>query len=228
MKYRLTAMGLALSLLLFLPLNLAAAADRGKDRGRGNDPEGLSVPISGTFADANGGTGKFAGTFTIKQFAVVGNSIHAVGVIAGTLTDAQGNVIGTGLQTVSLPVTATSGTTAALPATDKSSGGVVRFAKAAYNPADGPRPMAATTATAATAQLTCPILRLSIGAIDLNLLGLVVHLNPVLLIITAVPGAGNLLGNLLCAIAGLLDPIGPLGSLVALLNQLLALLDILT
>ena len=77
---------------------------------------------------------------------------------------------------------------------------------------------------APAAQLSCQILRLSIGAIDLNLLGLTVHLNPVLLIINAVPGPGNLLGNLLCAIVNLLNGGGPLGPIAALLNQLLALL----
>ena len=48
---------------------------------------------------------------------------------------------------------------------------------------------------------------------------------PVHLTIDAVSGPGNLLGNLLCAIAGLLDtsPLD-LNALVALLNQLLALL----
>src|SRR4051812_10599000 len=45
---------------------------------------------------------------------------------------------------------------------------------------------------------TCPILSLTLGPLDLNLLGLVIHLNQVVLNITAVPGAGNLLGNLLC------------------------------
>ena len=50
------------------------------------------------------------------------------------------------------------------------------------------------------------------------------HLNQVVLDITAVPGAGNLLGNLLCAIAGLLDGGSPLGGLAALLNNLLAAL----
>ncbi len=41
---------------------------------------------------------------------------------------------------------------------------------------------------------------------------------------TAVPGSGNLLGNLLCAVAGLLDGPGPVARLVALLNELLAVL----
>ena len=54
--------------------------------------------------------------------------------------------------------------------------------------------------------------------------GLVIHLDKIVLDITAVPGAGNLLGNLLCAIAGLLDNGGPLAGLTALLNRLLMLL----
>lgn len=76
-------------------------------------------------------------------------------------------------------------------------------------------------------QAGCEILDLVLGPLDLNLLGLQVHLDTVHLNITAVPGAGNLLGNLLCAIAGLLDPSGNITDLlqfVNLLNQLLGLL----
>lgn len=52
----------------------------------------------------------------------------------------------------------------------------------------------------------CEILNLDIGRINLDLLGLVVNIAPISIDVTAVPGAGNLLGNLLCAVAGLLDP----------------------
>ena len=70
----------------------------------------------------------------------------------------------------------------------------------------------------------CEILHLELGPIDLNLLGLVVHLDKVVLDITAQPGPGNLLGNLLCAIAGLLDNINiNLQQLVGLLNNVLRL-----
>lgn len=74
---------------------------------------------------------------------------------------------------------------------------------------------------------TCPILHLTLGPLDLNLLGLKVHLDRVVLDLTAISGPGNLLGNLLCAIAGLLDGTGTLAQLnqlLAQLNQLLGLL----
>ena len=81
---------------------------------------------------------------------------------------------------------------------------------------------------AANAALACNVLDLVLGPLNLNLLGLVVTLNQVHLVINAVPGAGNLLGNLLCAVAGLLNGGGALsgllGQITTLLNQILALL----
>jgi len=76
---------------------------------------------------------------------------------------------------------------------------------------------------AAVQALTCDILNLVLGPLDLNILGLEVHLNRVVLDIVAVTGAGALLGNLLCAVAGLLDGTG-LGQIATLLNQILAAL----
>ena len=79
-------------------------------------------------------------------------------------------------------------------------------------------------ATTAQAPDVCRILRLQLGPLDLNLLGLRVQLNRIDLRITAIPGEGNLLGNLLCAIAGLLDPPALQGlDLSAVLNSLLGL-----
>jgi hypothetical protein len=68
---------------------------------------------------------------------------------------------------------------------------------------------------------TCDILHLELGPIDLNLLGLVIHVDKIVIDIDAQSGPGNLLGNLLCAIANLLNANGPLSTLVNLLNQLL-------
>lgn len=89
---------------------------------------------------------------------------------------------------------------------------------------NGTRPTAARTPAAAAAA-SCGILHLVLGPLNLNLLGLHVHLNQVLLNIVAHSGAGNLLGNLLCAVAHLLDNNGTLGQLLTrlqnILNQLL-------
>jgi hypothetical protein len=60
----------------------------------------------------------------------------------------------------------------------------------------------------------CPILNLHLGPIHLNLLGLVVDTSEICLAITAEHGSGNLLGNLLCSIAHLLDTGVPLGTIL--------------
>ena len=71
----------------------------------------------------------------------------------------------------------------------------------------------------------CQILNLSIAPINLNLLGLSVRTNQIDLRIEAVPGAGNLLGNLLCGITNLLNPgSSPLDQIAAALNAILALI----
>jgi len=88
------------------------------------------------------------------------------------------------------------------------------------------------TLTAATGGFTnllvdpqdCPILHLDVGPIFLDLLGLQISTNEIVLDITAVAGPGNLLGNLLCALVHLLDQ-NPLSALVGqLLNQINAIL----
>lgn len=76
----------------------------------------------------------------------------------------------------------------------------------------------------AAASGTCSVLDLTLGPLDLNLLGLMVHLNTVHLNITAQSGSGNLLGNLLCAVSHVLDGNAPLGALSGLLNHILRLL----
>jgi hypothetical protein len=80
-----------------------------------------------------------------------------------------------------------------------------------------------TVVPLAVAQATCAILHLTLGPLDLDLLGLKVHLNQVVLNIDASQAPGNLLGNLLCAISHLLDPL-QLNTLLGLLNQILAIL----
>jgi len=133
----------------------------------------------------------FAGTFTLQRFATDSGKVVAVGTISGSVTNAAGQVVATGLRTVSLPVAIS----------------------------QAPAPAAAAAPTAAA--VSCGILHLDLGPLSLDLLGLQVNLSRVVLDISAVPGAGNLLGNLLCSVANLLnDPAG----LAQLLNQILGIL----
>ena len=71
---------------------------------------------------------------------------------------------------------------------------------------------------------TCDILTLNLGAIHLDLLGLVVDTSPIDVLISAVAAPGNLLGNLLCAVAHLLDGNASLNAIAALLDHIIAIL----
>ena len=92
------------------------------------------------------------------------------------------------------------------------------------DPADGTPPHALPVARAAS----CEILNLVLGPLDLNLLGLEIILDTVHPQHHRRPRSGNLLGNLLCAVAGLLTA-HRVSTLVAqisnLLNRILGLLD---
>jgi hypothetical protein len=70
---------------------------------------------------------------------------------------------------------------------------------------------------------TCEILDLELGPLDLELLGLMVHLDRINLEITAQQG-GGLLGDLLCSLADLLDGNAALNSIARLLNNILRIL----
>jgi hypothetical protein len=80
-----------------------------------------------------------------------------------------------------------------------------------------------TLSVASIQGLQCGILDLVLGPLDLDLLGLQVHLDQVVLTILAVTGANNLLGNLLCAVTGLLDGVAIIGQIIAILNEILDL-----
>jgi len=72
---------------------------------------------------------------------------------------------------------------------------------------------------------TCAILSLVLGPLHLDVLGLVIDLNRVILNITGQTGAGNLLGNLLCSLTGILDGGAILTRFLSIVNQLLAAIN---
>lgn len=79
--------------------------------------------------------------------------------------------------------------------------------------------------------VTCDILQLQTGAIDLNILGVVLHIDPINIDLDAETGPNALLGNLLCALTALLDPVAILANLaqiITILNQIIDLIGVLT
>lgn len=102
--------------------------------------------------------------------------------------------------------------------TDAATGQVVKFKRVAADLVD---PNAAGGVGVAA---VCQILNLDIGAIHLNLLGLVVDLAPIHLDITGQTGPGQLLGNLLCGLAGLLDGF-PLNNALAQILEIIRLIN---
>ena len=168
----------------------------------------------------------------------------ATGLVAATAAPAatgSGTVVTSadGTTTTGLPVTGTftitrfkkvGGTLQALGTFTGSVNGMPvapQQASAAVTSVDGHALSGASAAASTAASGTCQILSLTLGPLHLDVLGLVVDLNQVNLDITAQQGSGNLLGNLLCAVAGLLDNSGGsslsnlLQSLTQLLNQIL-------
>ena len=144
------------------------------------------------------GTKGFKGTYTIERFVKRGNKVYSVGTVKGKLRGKRVTK-----ENVRMPATVG----------DNSAGA----ARASQVPLPLP-PLPPGNA--------CAILSLDLGPVNLNLLGLVVRTNQIQLRIDAVQGAGNLLGNLLCGITGILNPSlanTPLGQLAQILNALLAL-----
>jgi hypothetical protein len=146
------------------------------------------------------GTKGFKGTYTIDRFATRNGKLVTVGTLKGTMRK-RGATLQVTRKNVRLPAAVTGVGTA---------GG----AKASQQPLP-PLPGGPS----------CQILALNLGPINLNLLGLVVRTNEIQLRIDAVRGNNNLLGNLLCAITGLLNPTGALAPLTQAINQLTAALN---
>ena len=148
----------------------------------------------------NGAT--FAGKYNVKRFVTTDTGqTKAVGTLTGKVTKTNGDTERVTKKGVRMTVRPAQSTVGSLPA---------------------------TSGQVAPQVVGCEVLDLVLGPLDLNLLGLNVHLDRVHLNITAVPGAGELLGNLLCAVAGLLDStqLGGLGAVLTnLLNAILGLLN---
>ncbi len=163
------------------------------------------VPITGTGPNGT----PFTGTFHVQRFEKIANRIYAIGLINGNL-GSQAVVD----QAAAIPVILGPAHGRGEGRDGEEQGSLVP--QPGIQPAFASlsdRPLVITTQT-------CPILHLTLGPLDLNLLGLLVHLNQVVLNIDAQQG-GGLLGDLLCGVANLLNGL----NLSGLLNNLLGALN---
>jgi hypothetical protein len=158
------------------------------------------VPISGK---STNGKRQFTGTKRIERFINKGGKLYSVGTVKGKLGNRR----------------VTKDNVRQL-ATVRNASGAAQASTSQIQPPPLPLPPLPPGNA-------CSILALDLGPINLNLLGLVVRTNQIQLRIDAVQGPGNLLGNLLCGITGILNPTAlastPLGQLTQILNALLAL-----
>jgi|GEM_PF-1417661 len=157
-----------------------------------DDIGGLLADVSGALA----GGGSLTGTALIQSIErTADGALQVTGVLNGTATLADGTV-----QTIvdqAFTTTATLSRTAAASASG-------------------------ITMSSHNEPGVCDILFLDIAPIFLDLLGLQVDLSQITLDLDAAPGGGNLLGNLLCAVTGLLDPGSALDRLLDRITNLLS------
>jgi hypothetical protein len=170
----------------------------------------------------------------LKVFVVAALAAASLAVLAGTATPATA---APARGTITAPINATTATGSVINGVFQVTGFTINEAgqlvangvlNGTLTDASGTVTNLVNTAVSSvvTNQATgggCQILDLTLGPLHLDLLGLVVDLNQVHLNITAQPGPGNLLGNLLCGVSHLLDN-GSSSGLANLLSRLNALL----
>jgi hypothetical protein len=160
----------------------------------------LTVPIAGMGGDGS----RFTGTVSVQRFEERAGQVFAIGVVSGSLAGAAGP-IGTAVNVpAAFPVQAGPGLSA------RADRGHVNRASLSM-PDRGGRLMLVQ-------QATCGVLHLELGAINLNLLGVLVTTTPVTIDING--DTAGPLGALVCEI---LNTLNNVVGLVGLLNQLLGL-----
>ena len=176
-------------------------ADRSGPVPRG---QSLSFDVAGPMTNSAGDVvANFAGTMRVTKFGFdqAANKLTVTGILNGTATYVDGTTPPVSI--VDQLVTTTATLKKGAETASMSTGSRYQFASSMYS----------FTAT-------CGILLLDLGPLHLDLLGLVVDLNEVILNITAESGANNLLGNLLCALTGLLDIGGAIAAITSIIDSI--------
>jgi hypothetical protein len=199
--------------------NVVSTADEALTTAQ-QDADGLGeLPLFGTFEDESGETGTFQGTVSDLLFSEEDGETVVDGVLDG-ITNVGDTTRRLRDQPISSPVTPDVGGTIR-PEERRGNGGQ-------NNPNNTPTPAPTQANQDNPTQPEpdpdkCDILFLDIQPITLNLLGLEVLTSRITVDVNAIPGEGNLAGNLLCALAGLLD--GTPDAVDDIVNQLNQIAD---
>jgi len=203
----LVRLGLA-AVIAFTPVTAALAqgtqgTDRAQTQNQRQAKAGrLIVPVTGTVsgtAEQESGS-EVTGTFSIQRFARTESAVAAVGTLTVSLTDPASGDARAVVTQVAVPLSRqASDTTAA-------------------------EPLGQTPAVVPTATQTCETLSLVLGPVDLDLRGVPIQLDRVVVDVTSAQISSDALPKLLCEIAGVLDNSAQPAELVTLLNRLLDLL----
>lgn len=207
--------GGAVSLFLLLIMVLATfPAGQAMTQDTGSGPLGGSLPISGILQDESGEVGTFQGTVSKLVAANTDNQLTLDGLLSGLAMIGDDTVRITD-QEFSSPVEPS--VVGSVDAEDYAADG--ENGDAAEDDGtdedadeDDATPIGRNGAfihsfglQTADDEGKCDVLYLDIQPITLNLLGLEVLTSPITIDVNAIPGEGNLLGNLVCSLAGLLD-----------------------
>lgn len=163
-------------LILILPLIAAAVVMPGRvDAARAS--AGQHTLSSKAFT-----AGAFSGKFVIRHFVARNGRLMAIGTFTGTVK--KDNTTHAVNQAAIVPVQSAAGQASTSMST---------------------RQPSSTLGSLSQQAGSCTVLHLVLGPINLNLLGLNVTTNQIVVDISGQQGPGNLLGNLVCGVANLLN-----------------------
>jgi hypothetical protein len=162
----------------------------------------LVLPLTGT---GSGGV-TFNGTVIVQRFVQQDGEVFAIGAVSGSLSGPAGPIGTSILLPVAFPVHVDNGLTA-------------RAKRELIHPASLSAPDYGAHVILAQAT-TCGVLHLALGAVNLNLLGVVVATMPVTIDING--DTGGPLGNLVCTV------LATVNNVVGLVKSLNSLLGVVT
>lgn len=204
-------------LLAVLPAMLAAASLGATGAGAQASTSGQSLPIFGMISGGATNGATFEGT--VSQLDATDQNGLTLGGVLNGLAQIGKDTVRIDNQKFSSAVKPS--VAGSIPAADYHPGANTQATPAAQTSSTGGASFVLLAANAQTA--SCDVLFLDIKPIHLDLLGLDLQTSRITIDLKAIPGPGNLLGNLVCGLAHLLDGTpNAIGQITNQLNQVLS------